>query len=76
MMITIQHPHSQPLRGSLMWRVRGASRLARPGKENRFWSERKRPDLQDGLFPGVLNSYKLCKKPASRQASLSFRFVH
>ncbi len=41
-----------------MWRVRGASRLARPGKENRFWSERKRPDLQDGLFPGVLNSYK------------------
>ena len=50
-------PHSQPLRGLLMWRGRGASRLVRPGKENRFWSERKRPDLQDGLFPGVLNSY-------------------
>ncbi|MBR7016326.1 MAG: hypothetical protein IKI12_07780, partial [Lachnospiraceae bacterium] len=48
-----------PLRGSLMLRIRGASRLARPGKENRFWSERKRPDLQDDLFPGVLNSYKI-----------------
>ena len=47
-------PHSQPLRGSLMWAARGASHLGRPTKKARFGPKCKHFVRKPGFFRGVL----------------------